>query len=186
MQTKKFNFTEIEATCVELKSDANSDSVYYSAVYQYEVNNVIYTHYSKSKTTNTGIIIGETRTVFYNPNNPNEIYLGETESFILALGLFLIFCLGICIFSMFLNDSKIQNYLFVSFACLGLTIIIALFMSGGNTYSNFFDFIHHFPEFQFVLIFGYAGVFIIYLCLLHIISDLNCKVRNKNKRKLNK
>lgn len=103
--TKTQQFEETEGEVVDIQEDTfkhsstnhrgvshTTTSILYAPVYEYEVDGKTYTCASNTYTNNYPVI-GDTHTIHYNPENPEESY----ESLILNYYLFEIIMLVLCI-----------------------------------------------------------------------------------------
>lgn len=178
----KSAYIETQATYINEIVDGG-DGLSQKQFKYFDANGNEYTYTTPGRSNTNTYKQGDIITIYYNPDNPQIVYESGSELFLLGFGLFFLFCFLICILSYLLNGNDIRNYLFIAFACIGITMIAGIFMASDGNITNLFDLVNKMPVFQFVLIFGYFGVLMLYLAVLEMIGSLYCRLKRDNRRK---
>lgn len=146
----------------------------YTAVYEYTADGKTYR--TEGETMGSGDAaprIGDTVTVKYNPNDPNEIHVSTESKFLLAFGCFLVY-FGLTVIAIWLyNAKKLRAQFLLAFILLGLTACIFVAYLSSSDFHGLINFFARNYSLHFIMIFTNVGI----LELINGIVYIGCKNR---------
>ncbi len=150
-------YPQTTATVVSLVGNSSEDG--YTPIYEYTVDGKKYRQKGKIKSSGDGAPkVGDTVSIRYNPNNPNDIHIGTESKFMLGFGCFLIF-FGLLFIAFGLhNAKKLRTQFLLAFILLGLTACVFTMFLTSTEFQGIIPFFARNYMLHFVLIFTNVGI----------------------------